>query len=321
MSLSLQLTPGYTFQDGDLLTPAILRLIANPKVDLLGGIGTLSITDGSVTTAKLADGALSADALGQAKMANGFLLLQHIAAGIFTADAAGWAPFEAGWLPLSLVGSGIFIPTPAGRAPFAAGLVDATMMQPDAYWYGVGSGTGAAYVVTFTPTLASYVDGSGGQAFTAYWDGLLIAFKAPATCAAAATLKESSLAIIKGVYRLDGTAVQAGDILTGSIIELRYNTNLNSGAGGWQLTTPPATPLLPFYRAGTATVAGATPLVVAFSSAVPNTNYAVVVTMSSLTTDNTVVPFVTSRTVNGFTLNQFDTATANSYNWIALPTL
>jgi hypothetical protein len=72
-TLSISLTPGYLMADGELLTNAILRLIARPGITLTGSIGSATLSDGAVTTAKLADGALSADTTGRAKMADGFL--------------------------------------------------------------------------------------------------------------------------------------------------------------------------------------------------------------------------------------------------------
>lgn len=72
-TLSIALTPGYLPTDGELIDNAILRAIARPTIALEGSIGAASIADGAVTTVKLADGALSADATGRAKMADGFL--------------------------------------------------------------------------------------------------------------------------------------------------------------------------------------------------------------------------------------------------------
>lgn len=317
MSLSLTLTPGYLLADDELLTPAILRLIAQPTVDLTGGLGSTALADGSVTTAKLAGGALSADTAGRSKMADGFLTLTKIASGIFTNDTAGRAPFATGWLSLALVGTGIFTNTPAGRAPFGDGLLTAALHQPDAYWYGVSTGSGAAYVLAFNPTLASYLNGIGGQAYTAYWDGLVVCLKAVAASAAAATL-DAGLGV-KGIYRQDGTAVQAGDILSGSVVELRYNTSLASGAGGWHMIAPPAAPFAAYYRAGVATCVGTTALVVAFSTPVANTNYAVTLSLQSAPGDSTQLVYVTNKTTSGFTLTQYDVAATQTYNYIVLP--
>lgn len=72
-TLSINLVPGYLPGDDELITPAILRLLARPTVTLEGSLGAASIADGAVTTAKLADGVLSADTTGRNKMADGYL--------------------------------------------------------------------------------------------------------------------------------------------------------------------------------------------------------------------------------------------------------
>lgn len=72
-TLSISLVPGYLPAEDELIDNAILRLIARPTVTLIGSIGSATLSDGSVTTAKIADGALSADATGRAKMADEFL--------------------------------------------------------------------------------------------------------------------------------------------------------------------------------------------------------------------------------------------------------
>ena len=53
MSLSVSVTAGYLAQDGQPVTPAQLRLIAVPTIQLLGTINATSISDGAITPAKL----------------------------------------------------------------------------------------------------------------------------------------------------------------------------------------------------------------------------------------------------------------------------
>lgn len=53
----------------------------------------------------MADGFLSANSNGRAKMADGFLTLGKIAAGIFTADTFGRAPFSEGFVNSDLLAS------------------------------------------------------------------------------------------------------------------------------------------------------------------------------------------------------------------------
>lgn len=66
------------------------------------------IVDGSIATVKLADGILSADSTGRAKMADSFLTLAKISAGIFTADSAGRGKFASGFVDSSLCSSGLW---------------------------------------------------------------------------------------------------------------------------------------------------------------------------------------------------------------------
>lgn len=72
-TLSISYVAGYTFTPGELVTTDKLNLLGQPSIALDGTIGAATISDGAVTTAKLADGALSADATGRAKMADAFL--------------------------------------------------------------------------------------------------------------------------------------------------------------------------------------------------------------------------------------------------------
>lgn len=81
-TLSLNLVPGALPADGDLIDNATLRAIARPTITLEGEIGAASITDGAVTTAKLADGALSADTTGRAKMADAFVTAAKLASSL-----------------------------------------------------------------------------------------------------------------------------------------------------------------------------------------------------------------------------------------------
>lgn len=71
--LSITLVPGALPQDDEVITNSILRSIARPTVTLAGSIGAATIDDGAVTTAKIADGALTADATGRAKMEDGYV--------------------------------------------------------------------------------------------------------------------------------------------------------------------------------------------------------------------------------------------------------
>jgi len=82
MALTLTITPGYTFQENEVLTADKLNLAANPIVNLSGNVSTLAIADSSVTTPKLADGVLSASLAGRAKMEDGFVTPEKLAAEV-----------------------------------------------------------------------------------------------------------------------------------------------------------------------------------------------------------------------------------------------
>ncbi len=74
------------------------------------------IVDGSISTVKLADGALSADSTGRAKMADAFITLAKIGAGIFTADSAGRGKFASGFIDSGLCAAGLWNAiAPVGR--------------------------------------------------------------------------------------------------------------------------------------------------------------------------------------------------------------
>jgi len=66
------------------------------------------IVDGSIATVKLADGVLSADTAGRAKMADAFITLAKIGAGIFTADSPGRGKFASGFVDSGLCAAGLW---------------------------------------------------------------------------------------------------------------------------------------------------------------------------------------------------------------------
>lgn len=128
MALTIKLTPGYTFTDNEVVTAAKLNLAANPTIDLEGSVSTLAIADGSVTTPKLVDGVLSADATGRAKMADGFL----------SADATGRGKMADGFV--------------------TAVKTEETLRQGVAQ-YSAGVFSGGVYAVTLNPAATAYTVG------------------------------------------------------------------------------------------------------------------------------------------------------------------
>lgn len=81
-ALSISLVPGALPEDGDVIDNSVLRAIARPTIALAGSIGTATIDDDSITTVKLKDGVLSADATGRAKMADGFITAAKLATSL-----------------------------------------------------------------------------------------------------------------------------------------------------------------------------------------------------------------------------------------------
>lgn len=89
MPLSISYTPGKVWTDDEVVTVEKLNQAANPTIDLAGSINDTSIGDGAVTTAKLADGALSADATGRAKMADSYLTAAKLGSDVAGDGLAG----------------------------------------------------------------------------------------------------------------------------------------------------------------------------------------------------------------------------------------
>lgn len=77
--------------------------------------------------------------------------------------------------------------------------------------YSADTGTANAYVVTL------------GSAVIAYADGLTVLFRAANANTGAATVNVNALGL-KTITRANGSALQAGDILAGQIIQLSYST-------------------------------------------------------------------------------------------------
>lgn len=90
MALTLKLTPGYQFAPNELQTADKLNALGQPVVDLDGTVGSIALADNSVSTAKLQDGVLSADAAGRAKMADGFVTAAKLdSSAVLTAGIGG----------------------------------------------------------------------------------------------------------------------------------------------------------------------------------------------------------------------------------------
>lgn len=184
MPLTISLTPGALPADGDLITNATLRSIAQPTVALEGSIGTASLSDGSVTTAKLAANVLTADTTGRGKMADGF---------VDTAKLASDAVTTVKILDGNVTAAKLDEATQQGRQLYAA----ATL-------------TAGVYAFTLSPVP------------TAYTAGLVVRFKADVVNAGATDLNVNALGA-KNLFTLDGKELVAGQIPAGALIEATYD--------------------------------------------------------------------------------------------------
>lgn len=110
---------------------------------------------------------------------------------------------------------GTIAPSDMATADYAAKLL------PGAYVFATATLSGANYVVAFNPAL------------TTYTEGLWLAFKTANANPANPGLDAGAGA--KPLYQYGGRArVEAGDILAGTIVEVRYNSTLVSG-GCWEV--------------------------------------------------------------------------------------
>ncbi len=126
--------------------------------------------------------------------------------------------------------SGSVIPGTLGRAEtisaefnsVAAGFA-ATVYQ------GVDTGSANAYVVA-----------TQGAPTGAYADGTTIEFKATHANTGGSTVNVNGIGLAT-IYRFGGVAAAAGDILLNVWYRMTYNSSLNAGGGGFQITAPVAT--------------------------------------------------------------------------------
>lgn len=134
-TLTVIVTPGYTFAAGELLTVDKLNLLANPGVAVSGTVTTADLATGSITTDKLAAGVLSNDTAGRTKMADGYLSVTadgraKMADGFLSADATGQAKMADGFLTANSAGllkmaDGYLPNSVAGRLKVADGFLSA----------------------------------------------------------------------------------------------------------------------------------------------------------------------------------------------------
>lgn len=99
-----------------------------------------------------------------------------------------------------------------GTSDMADGAITAVKTLPDAYWYAVTTGTGAAYVLTLNPALASLTEGAE------------IWFRLHADAGVAPTLNVNALGA-KALVKRGSIAIAAGDFRAGQMVGARYYNN------------------------------------------------------------------------------------------------
>lgn len=117
-----------------------------------------------------------------------------------------------------ITAEGVTSPTDMAAADYSA------VFGPGDYFYAAATLSSANYTAEFDPVITTYVD------------GLWLAVKVNATNPANATLDVGVGA--KPLYQHGARSrAEAGDIVAGSIIEVRYNTTLVLN-GCWEVMTP-----------------------------------------------------------------------------------
>lgn len=125
MAVSATVTPGKIFASGESVTVSELNKLGNPTVDISGAVGTLSLSDGSVTNAKIATGAaIQHDKLatlntGELIVGNAGTPTATALAGDATIDASGNLTIAAGAVEHSMLATGLL---PSGSIMQYAGL-------------------------------------------------------------------------------------------------------------------------------------------------------------------------------------------------------
>lgn len=183
-TLSISLVPGALPADGEQITNSTLRAIARPTITLTGTIGTATVDDGAITTVKLADLALSADATGRAKMADGYTNAAKLAT-----DAVETAKIKDANV------------TAVKLAEAARG---------DVHQYAAGAFSAGVYAITLSP------------AATVYTAGMVVRFKADLVNTGATDINVNAIGA-KNLFTRDGKELVAGQIPAGALIDAVYD--------------------------------------------------------------------------------------------------
>ena len=111
---------------------------------------------------------------------------------------------------------------------------------------GANTSSGSAGAYTLTSTAA----------ITAYADGMVFGFRANHTNASTGTLTVNAIGA-KAIYA-NGAVLVGGEIVSGGVYLVTYDSTLNSSAGGWHLLNPKATQIA-LTAASTITVNSSSP--------------------------------------------------------------
>lgn len=107
---------------------------------------------------------------------------------------------------------------------------------------------GAWFLCVDSGTASAHVLAASGHTISAYATGLLVRYKVNAGPNTGSTTANLASLGAKKIYKLGGVEVQAGDLRASQMVELVYDTALDSAAGGGGRSRPSAT-----HRRGTAT--------------------------------------------------------------------
>lgn len=97
---------------------------------------------------------------------------------------------------------------------------------------------GAWFLCVDSGTASAHALAASGHTISAYATGLLVRYKVNAGPNTGSTTANLASLGAKKIYKLGGIEVQAGDLRAGQMVELVYDTALDSAAGGWWLLSP-----------------------------------------------------------------------------------
>ena len=133
MAVSATVTPGTILSEGEAVTISKLNALGTPTVDISGAVGSLSLSDGSVTNAKIATGAaIQYDKLatlntGQLLVGNAGTPTAATLSGDATIDASGALTLGSG-----VVEAGMLATDSVGASAISANAVGASELADDA---------------------------------------------------------------------------------------------------------------------------------------------------------------------------------------------